>query len=43
LYWIELLNQSGFISTDEFVSINDDAKELLRMLRSAIITPKNNP
>jgi four helix bundle protein len=43
LYWIELLNQSGFISTDEFVSINDDAKELLRMLRSAIITSKNNP
>jgi four helix bundle protein len=43
LYWIELLKQSGFISTDEFVSINDDAKELLRMLRSAIITSKNNP
>jgi four helix bundle protein len=42
MYWLELLNQSGYISEEEFKFTNNDANELLKMLRSAIITSKNN-
>ncbi len=42
LYWLELLFQSEYITQIEFNSINTDAIELLKMLRSAIITTKNN-
>lgn len=42
LYWLELLFQSEYISEIEFNSINIDATELLKMLRSAIITKKTN-
>lgn len=40
LYWLELLFQSDFLGQKEFDSINCDATELLKMLRSAIITTK---
>ena len=40
LYWLELLCQSGYLDQKEFDSINTDAIELLKMLRSAIITTK---
>ena len=40
LYWLELLCQSGYLDQKEFDSINTDATELLKMLRSAIITTK---
>lgn len=36
LYWLELLNQSKYISDEEFKIINSEANELLKMLRSAI-------
>jgi four helix bundle protein len=41
IYWLELLVQSNYISTNEFSSINDEAVALLKMLRSAIITTKS--
>ncbi len=41
LYWLELLLETNFISKEEFNSINSEALELLKMLRSAIITTKN--
>lgn len=40
LYWLELLLTTEFISQQEFNSINNEAIELLKMLRSAIITSK---
>lgn len=40
LYWLELLNQSNYILTNEFESIQNDASELLKMLKSSIITTK---
>lgn len=40
LYWLELLKESRYIDQTEFISLNDNALSLLRMIRSAIITTK---
>jgi four helix bundle protein len=42
LYWMELLYQSEYLNKGDFDSIYFEANELLKMLRSAIITSKNN-
>ena len=42
LYWLELLKETSFINEKEFISIYKDANELLKMLRSSIITSKKN-
>ena len=42
LYWLELLHQSGFLEEKEFTTIHGDANELLKMLRSSILTTKQN-
>ncbi len=42
MYWLELLKETKYIDEKEFENINNEAIELLRMLRSAIITSKNN-
>ena len=41
IYWLELLKETGYLSEKEFESINAEAIELLKMIRSAIITSKN--
>ncbi len=40
LYCLELLHESEFISQIEFQSISSDASEILKMLRSSIMTTK---
>lgn len=42
LYWLELLHQSEYLTEKEFRSIHSDANELLKMLRSSILTTKQN-
>ncbi len=42
MYWIELLKETNYLNELEFENINNEAIELLKMLRSAIITSKNN-
>lgn len=42
IYWIELLKETDFLTEREFDSMNKEAIELLKMLRSAIITSKKN-
>ncbi len=42
MYWLELLQATEFLSQDKFNSINNEAQELLKMLRSSIITTKKN-
>ena len=42
LYWLELLHQSDFLEEKEFKTIHTDANELLKMLRSSILTTKQN-
>lgn len=42
LYWLELLNQSEYLEENEFKKTHSDASELLKMLRSSILTTKQN-
>ena len=41
MYWLELLKATNFISENEFDSISKDNLELLKMLKSSILTVKN--
>ncbi|HXB40781.1 MAG TPA: four helix bundle protein [Bacteroidia bacterium] len=41
IYWIELLKKTDYMSISEFNSMNTQATELLKMIRSAIITTKS--
>jgi four helix bundle protein len=40
IYWLELLHQSEYINDNEFISMNNDAEEVLKMLKSSILTAK---
>ena len=40
IYWLELLQQSNYLTDEEFNPLNNSATELLKMLRSAILTSK---
>ena len=42
IYWIELLYQTEYINQKEFERINNESTELLKMIRSAILTTKQN-
>jgi four helix bundle protein len=42
VYWLELLKATEYINDQEFESLNNDAIELLKMLRSSILTTKQN-
>lgn len=42
LYWVELLKETEFITESEFESLSFDCTELLKMIRSSIITSKKN-
>lgn len=41
IYWIELLYHTEYLSSTEFESINNEAIEILKIIRSIIITSKN--
>lgn len=40
LYWLELLKETKFITEKEFSSMHNDCTELLKILKSIIITTK---
>ncbi|MEK7264102.1 MAG: four helix bundle protein [Bacteroidota bacterium] len=40
IYWLELLKESEFITQIEFESLNNEATEILKMLRSSILTAR---
>ena len=42
LYWLELLFKTNYLSLDEYQSINSDALEVMKIIRSAILTKKKN-
>jgi four helix bundle protein len=39
-YWLELLKEASYISEKEFISIYNDATELLKIIRAIIIKSK---
>jgi len=42
VYWIELLHHSGYISKKDYAGLIDLAKELLRIIKSIILSSKRN-
>ncbi len=42
MYWLELLKETNYITVDEFNSIYPQCNEVLKILRSIIITSKKN-
>ncbi len=48
-YWLELLNKSEFINTNDFEKLHNEASSILKIIRSSILTTKqrylknNNP
>ena len=42
LYWMELLVQSDYISKEAFESVSAEAEQVLKMIKSAILTTKRN-
>lgn len=41
-YWLELLNETEYITENEFSSIHTDATELRKIIRSIILSTKQN-
>ncbi len=42
MYWLELLHKTDYLNDAEFNSIHNEANALLRIIRSAILTKKQN-
>ena len=42
IYWLDLLKETEYITTAEHKSISNDAEELLKIIRSIILTSKSN-
>lgn len=42
MYWLELMEETEYISADIANSLKEDARELLRILQASIITAKKN-
>lgn len=42
IYWLELLKETNYINETEYISMKEDAFELLKIIRSIIITSKAN-
>ena len=39
-YWLSLLKDSGYITTEEFTGLNNQCTEIIRILNSIILTTK---
>ncbi len=42
LYWLDLLKETDYLNPAEHQSIKQDAEELLKIIRSIILTSKKN-
>jgi four helix bundle protein len=41
-YWLELLNATNYLTITQFESLNNDAIEIIKLIKSSIITRKKN-
>ena len=41
-YWLELLKETDYINENEYISIHNDAMDILKIIRSIILTTKQN-
>ncbi|NOT38806.1 MAG: four helix bundle protein [Saprospiraceae bacterium] len=42
LYWLELLNETKYLNSEQFTSMHKDAEELIRIITSILKTTKIN-
>ena len=42
IYWLELLSETGYLSKEQFESINKDAVEIIKLITSIIKSVKSN-
>ncbi|MEA9413241.1 four helix bundle protein [Flavobacterium sp. PL02] len=42
MYWLEILKETDYVSTIEFESLHQQCNEVLKIIRSIIITSKKN-
>jgi len=42
IYWVELLKETGYLTNEQFQSINNDSVEIIRLLTSIIKSTKAN-
>ncbi len=42
IYWLELLKETGYLTEEQFQSINNDAVEIIKLLTSIIKSVKAN-
>ncbi len=42
LYWIELLHETEYLSKEEYAILSNDATELIKIIKSIILTTKQN-
>ena len=42
IYWLELLNETNYITLEKFNNMEDQANQLLKMIKSSILTTKQN-
>jgi four helix bundle protein len=42
LYWLELLSKTNYLTPIEYASVSSDAEEIMKMIRSSILTKKKN-
>ncbi|MCU0443126.1 MAG: four helix bundle protein [Bacteroidia bacterium] len=40
LYWLELLKETEYLNGEEFLKLSDEANQILKMIRSTILTIK---
>ena len=43
IYWLELLKETSYLNTEQFISLNNDAIEIIKLLTSIIKTTKELP
>jgi len=41
-YWLSLLKDTGYLSKEQFISINNDMTQIIKLLISTVITSKKN-
>ena len=41
-YWLELLWKTQYLTTTEYLSLDADSQEIMKMLRSSILTKRKN-
>ena len=42
LYWLELLEASNYLTSEERKAVHDQGSEILKIIKSAILTTKSN-